>query len=1041
VAAKPALPPETALPAQPGPPPQYVVADPAKATPASMLPLGDAGTGFVVEGLRIVSSAGQTRAGNDSPDSPIQSAWRVPARLGGGFLFRAGGALYASETFDGLLRPIVLLPAEVSNISFGPKSVIARVDGGERWILDPKTGRRVGADPPGLLDVAALDDGRAAALVEGGVVLVSTDKGEKWTDVSKTLRAPASRVFVDSGDVPTAGSAGSKDAGPTPAAAKEPPEIALWIETQGGPAFRVMPGGRLAEYDAAPQPKPLEGLRPKDPAWHEDDAPIRHALRLGAPLDTDTALVVAHGDLVKVNIVTGVIDVVAAGKLPPDATCAGTRTADDIVFTCSRQGGASFAVSHTVDASSGARSGDKSPVVEQTFAESGRFLVSDDGGIAFEGPCDKPRAGGAARRVVCVRAASGGWQQYDLDDGDAGSPALDIVRWLPRADGDAIGVAVNVGGNPQTWGIVDARTGEVHAWAVTPTNGQLRNSLQSAPPNYGGNRYGNLDPGYLADRTWTVTPQGTLRGWVNLGSGTGEVEIGVDGTMQTSAFVFERISYAGGVALARTRDGRVWQTLDRGATWAEVASPPASRPNQWIDTHACSVVGCDLGQWYRIGWAPTPPTPQPPPVAAPAAPHVEKTPPPTLACKPLGDMKKSAASRGEHSPDDLGLGASKVAATSGRPGSWEYLRVPFPRRIIDAVRGDQGSDDAAPRALVHGFSTQPGDTRLLVTGPNRDIFSLVRDVWFVPAFDPLSPVKRSPLAMRDIWAHRKGAPEEDLIPSGVVPLTPVDPAAPDDLLVQATGGTVAVAKAAGGAPRVFLDPGVADEWRIVSAVAIDAQPDPVYAWLEQDASGASRVGKSNAPSAAFLDAPPNAQLYPANIDALAVGPHGELAIVRTPSGREPPSALDPALVLVSGAAPTALAPWSTLVPADDPACKADPSGWRATLQTVAAWVRLTGAGGAAEPAAMDGQPMLARVRWNATRVCLEGIEVRQQDVWNGSSTPMAMPTAPSPWGSAWDSPVETWVVARFAGGTVAGRAGILQGAETRESLECKLAGP
>jgi hypothetical protein len=659
---------------------------------------------------------------------------------------------------------------------------------------------------------------------------------------------------------------------------------------------------------------------------------------------------------------------------------------------------------------------------------------------------------------VCVRAAAGGWQQYDLDDAtsDAGAassapstpgPQLEVLRWLPRADGDAIAVVSNVGGSPGMMGLLDARTGEVHAWPTPSPFTQLRPALQVTQQN----RYGALDTTNLADRTWTLTAQGTLRGWMNMGSGTGEVEIGADGATQTSAFVFERISSAGGVALARTREGRLWQTLDRGATWAEVAAPPASRPNQWIDPRACGMVGCDLGQWYRIGWAATAPAPQPPPVTAPAAPHLERSPMPTLACKAGGDAKKSAAARGEHSPDDLGLGATKVGFSSGKAGSWEYLRVPFPRRIIDPVRGDQTTDDSAPRALIHGFSTQPGDSRLVVTGPNRDLGSLVRDVFFVPAFDTGSPIRRASIAMRDVFA-RKGVPEEDPIPNGIVPVTPADPAAADDLLVQITGGLVAVSRGGGGATRVFYDAGGGDEWRIVSAVVLDAQPapgaaegaapkraaDPVIAWLAQDSTGASRVGRSNVRAAAdFLGAPPSSQLYPANTDALAVGPHGELAVVRTPSGREAPSALDPALLLVSGSPPTALAPWSALLPADDPACKGDASGWRLTVQAVASWVRLAGAAGSGEPTAMDGQPMLARVRWSTARVCLEAVEVRQQDGYYGNANPMA--AMGNPFGSPWDSQAETWVVARFAGGTAAGRSSILQGGEMRESMECKLA--
>src|SRR5579883_3441621 len=90
VAARPAPTFEPPAAAQPGPPPQYVVGDPPKPAPLTMVPLAEGGTGFVVEGLRIVSRAGTVHAGNDAPDQSIQAAWRVPSRLGGGYLFRAG---------------------------------------------------------------------------------------------------------------------------------------------------------------------------------------------------------------------------------------------------------------------------------------------------------------------------------------------------------------------------------------------------------------------------------------------------------------------------------------------------------------------------------------------------------------------------------------------------------------------------------------------------------------------------------------------------------------------------------------------------------------------------------------------------------------------------------------------------------------------------------------------------------------------------------------------------------------------------------------
>ncbi len=65
-----------------------------------------------------------------------------------------------------------------------------------------------------------------------------------------------------------------------------------------------------------------------------------------------------------------------------------------------------------------------------------------------------------------------------------------------------------------------------------------------------------------------------------------------------------------------------------------------------------------------------------------------------------------------------------------------------------------------------------------------------------------------------------------------------------------------------------------------------------------------------------------------------------------------------------------LAPWSTLALADDPACKADPSGYRVTVQVTGEWLKPESAQDKPEGAA----PLFARVRWSEARVCLEGVE-------------------------------------------------------------------
>ena len=199
---------------------------------------------------------------------------------------------------------------------------------------------------------------------------------------------------------------------------------------------------------------------------------------------------------------------------------------------------------------------------------------------------------------------------------------------------------------------------------------------------------------------------------------------------------------------------------------------------------------------------------------------------------------------------------------------------------------------------MHGPATEANDDRLVIKSFNHDAMALARQVAFVPAFDPGGPVRRGTIAMRDLVAAGRpagvtGILRDDPVPTAVVPVTPADPALPDDLLIQLADGGVSLQRAAITAsvrPRFAYEAGRGDDWRIVSAIT--SGTDGV-AWLEEDSSGNARVlhlGTSPVPAVAFeMEAPPTAELYPANLDALAVGPRGELAIVRSPSGGEPPS--------------------------------------------------------------------------------------------------------------------------------------------------------
>ncbi len=980
----------------PPPRPQYVLGDVAsRAFLAVPLDRADV-LGVLHDGLRVVTTTGGTRSAREVTDPALVAVERVPRWLGGGFLFRSTTALYAADTFDGPLRPLITLPSPIERVAFGPKFALVRASNGERWAIELPAGKRVAVAPMGLADVAAVD-GRAAALTDTGAALVSTDGGASWSDVTSQLRGRAEKVAVL--------------------------EDAAWIVEVGGAALRV-DADRLSAFDRAPAVKPAE-LRPRDPRWHAEEPPLRRAIRLGTPLDDRTALVVSDGDAVRIDVTTGEIVGSTPGRLPPDATCEALRADGDVLVACTRpNGGGAFVASR-----GGA---DKALGIEQTFAAAGTFYASDDGALAFGGPCTRPRA---SRGVVCVRSSGGTWQELDVDGAiaDAGT-TVDVARWVPRADGSAVGF---VGGAQP--GLIDARSGEVRPWRADAIPAPARAALTDGRrPTHAGR---------VIDRTWSTSPAGGLRGWTEAGAA---IDVSPEGVVAVSPFSFERVATAGAYAFARTREGRVWQTTDRGVSWAEVAPPPTATTGRGVpDPRVCSAVGCDLGAWYRVGWPEVPPSAAPPPLVASPPARLTRDALPLLTCRRAGDPKTTVLARTDDSPADLGLGAATIP-TSNDSGTLEIVRIAVGRLALVPPHGGTDGRDldyGAPRMVVHGPGTEAaGEDRFIALAPNKDPLAVRRSIAFVLPFDPRATVRAAQVGTSDALAAARTSGQraadvlrEDTTALATVSLvTPLDPAAPADLLAVSPLGLMTVLRA-GASPRgrVVLRARPPDDAIPLSAAQLG--PDEI-AVLEVEPSGKGVVFKlgPNGTSDLFdVAAPPRSGLYPANADAVAVGPKGDVATLRTPSGGDPPTAMDPALVVAPGAPPLALAPWSTLKTADAPECKAEAGGWRATLAVLRPWVKLGG-----DAHVEDDAPMFARVRWSVTRVCLEALEVRVADsdvkvavIGDRRARRERTPQSPA---APIDAQIETWMILRFAGVPEGARVSLVPGAELRQSMACAM---
>jgi hypothetical protein len=989
----------------PSGPPQYLVADPSVRSSVPALALGGGGAlGLVVDKTRIVIGRGEPRVGAELPDQPIGGVRPIPSRLGGGFLFWTDSVVYRADSFDGTLIPLARMPDGIQNMSFAPKYLLVRTRNGERWALAVPSGERVPIVPLGAADVEALDDGRAVAFDDQGAVFTSLDHGAHWLDVTSQVKSSPARVAVVDDEV--------------------------WLFESSGGGLRLEPDGHLSTFDKQPPEKP-PAMRARDPRWRGAEAPLRMVFHGGASIDESTAVVIEQGDVVRVDVHTGAIVGVVAGKLPPDSRCEAVPTASDVLFACVSRGAAqsgsgqpsAFVVSRTLTSDA--------PTVEQTFQTTGQFYGGDDGGLAIGVPC----GGGSSNNpdhAVCVRQPDGRWQDFDLSSlaSDAGHSDVNVARWVPRADGGVVAIILD-----PAPGIFDPRTGqldtidqadrEVLAQGLAPAHARYRRHM-------GGRVLGGLayDGASLVDWGWSFSSTGTLRGWQRHG---GIVEVTNDGRVTRSPYAFDLVT-AGAYALGRTQDGRLYQSTDHGASFVEVAGPPSGAAAS--DLRSCSSAGCDLGGFYRVGWAARAPRVEPPLGPAKLAPDVRRTRPVELACRPAGAAQAKVLSRTNASPEDLGLGNVRLAVAGDR-SEIQFVRNVVPRGIVHPLHEPPGGDSEMPslRGILSGFGTTRDGDVLEVTGPNKNATALRRTFTFIPPFDPAAPVKKIAVAMSDVIAAGLVAGmthdeilEGDMTESGdAVVMTPGDATAPGDLVFHNERGLLVRIRPGSERVKMAMRPSQ-NEGRIVSGITL-ANDDAAF--LELDTTGVGHVYKMSGGGGGALggltdlfDVNPTAvdgAFYPANPDTLAVGPRGDLAVLRTGSGSDPASAHDPALLLIPATPPAVLAPWSTLRLADDPSCK-EP-GWRATLQVIAPWVRVTTPELRAEDA-----PMIARVKWSDKRVCLEALELKVADV---------SVRAPGVSGSE-VLKVGSWLVAR---GNTFARVAIADGVEWRQPLECSLTAP
>ncbi|MBI5531310.1 MAG: hypothetical protein HY898_01245 [Deltaproteobacteria bacterium] len=915
--------------------------------------------GILLAGMRIALRPAGAALATDVAEPYLTGGERIPAGWGGGFLFWSQNAVYASRTFLAELRPVIGTRGRVASVSFGPSFALVRQSDGDRWVWDPAVGGRGKLTPAGLVDIASVPDGRVAAVLEGGRLATSVDGGKTWKD--STSRAQ-----------------------PWPSSLQAAPD-GVWIGLGSAAALRLEKDGTLSEFTALPK-KPDAREATKDARWTLPESPIERAFRRGVPIDDRSAWVEAAGAMARVDLRSGAILDMTRRVLPTDMSCESMRMGAEIVTACQGQHGRIVAAS--------AASGE--PVIEKTFEAVGRFS-SGGSTLVFEGPCtgSTPAPG-----VICVRRA-GAWSELDaragFSEADAGNAKLEVTRWVPGEEQGAIGIVVR-----PVFGFLHARTG-AFVDCVKDCKAQHADGLNSRAHDD------------VIDRTWVATSHGTLRGWTRDGS----VTVMLDGTVIPSAYHWSGLRGVSAMGLAWDRDGRVWQSEDRGETWREVLGPP------WLDNSRdpleCSEVGCILGPWLRVGWNAERPVVRNKPAVVRAPALARMTPVPTLTCVGTGEVQSSVANPGDNPTvqNEAGLGARLFSRLQGQRSVFRTAFGLGPLHPVISTDSTAFGLSALLHARVPEVLDGPNGPAPAGQGELENVYTW----WYAEPFEPTITVRTATMRLRQM-AEAAGVFRPALLTLNSdsdrpgVPVLSSTPGKAEGLLLGLEGGIWSWARHGRKRALEILTLGAEqpDPGEVISAVATG---DDRVAILSVPSEGSVRVlelEQGKARMLFFIPPPPRREQYPANADALAIDAKGDLGVLRIPSGTEPSTREDPALLMRASGAPIELAPWSTLTTADAAECVNDAAGYRAIVQTQRAWLDVRNANAPVQ----DTRGMLAMVRWGATRVCLEAVMVGadQVDV-RGNQIP-------------------TQYLAKFAGKLSATRFALVQGTEYRSNQTCRL---
>lgn len=889
----------------------------------------------VAAGVRLeVSAAGEITAAAWDVDhatrDPLVGALMVPARLGGGFVHWSSGRVFRSRTFTGPLERVLARPdLGIRGARAGRSAVLVFTDAGPRE-LSPGAMALRSLARAGVNDAAMMPDGRAAEVdVFGRVLFAEGDR--PMSDVSARAGLGVRQLGI-----------GERD---------------LFLVT-GEARLPLRRGGVIGESVGRPNhaahaifATTWDHLRGSDLPWGQGSAgSLAAAVAAGGDAGDGTAFGVVQTSPVRVDLRTGKVLSIASEWAPGGLGCQPVRASDALLFACTwerYQGNGGVVLR--------AEQGGP-PIVERAFSDDGTFAAGDDGALAFLGSCRAEarvfdpeerasRRDGDAEApvspVICLRRGPRDWLERRIEVPSGAS----LVAWAPGNEGRAVALisasdplparASPAGRVDESGGVRVVRLDrDLDPWA-----------LARAAPEHDGQGF--------VDRRFFARADGSVDLWLTPAS-EGAPPFVAGATLDPRGALTVHPAPPGAIAVAAggafgvgiAPGGELFETVDHGRTYRAAGMSPV--PPSALGRPACSALGCALGPVVRVGWGASAITPEVRTLAAASA--LPAAPARRLACAPKGNPEPveppPAIPAGARTSVSTGWGDSLEIARDASAPEPPPARPPAAATAAPTAPPPKKPPRASPAVRsTHTLSVRP---LFSVRGPTRrinatDAADLHRRSSVTPLLGPRGDVE---LLVAGAQSLHGGDLELLVAGDRITPLGAVGTRR-WVRLDQARPAGVAI-----GPSRALV---LVEQRRrlVLEEHAVGAAAAPVFLGFDFDQQRRRPItlGRRDdgAVAVLVLDGPAPETAGAAIVDRVA-----------------------------ASAGPVArLAPWSSLVSADDPACRADEGAFRALLVVdPRAWI---GVDSAASPGLTLARQGLLMVRWGRERVCLEALDVGVHD--------------------------------------------------------------